>query len=223
LKKDPKKIFSFYIFNIWVLLFNPYDGQVLRYLLYFMPVATLVFVSLIFSLLSPGRRILAKICGLIILVFILLEVFIPGLIKDKVLIIAKENGTSALAKYIKDHTDDEDYVIGDYGDIIFNAKRKTTPLMSGMSKSTVSNGVITSDKLIEEFNHYPVKIVFIHKEGGIPKDLGYYFETPFEPHHFVTLINSKDGSKFMSYLQMHYWLVNTFNRSGQIFDIYMKK
>ncbi len=221
--KEIKKIFTFYIFSVCLILLTPYDNQILRYLLYIVPVVVLLFVSSFFSLFRRKRNVLTKVCGVLILMFILIKVIIPGLRKDSVLFSAEENGTSLLANYIRKNTQEADYVMVDYGDILFHVRRKTTPLMAGMSASAVVNGVITSDRLIKELEDYQVKMVFIHREGGIPKDLSFFFGTPYEPHHFSTLINSKDGPKFMDYLWRNYLLAGTFNRTGQIFDIYYKK
>jgi len=222
-KNEIKRVFTFYIFNIYFILLAPYFNQILRYLLYLLPAVVLVFVDLSFSLFRYGRNILVKLCGVLMLIFILIKVIIPGLIKDGVLLCAKEDGTMAFAEYVKRHTTEDDYVVADYGDILFHARRKTTYLMAGMSQSAVDNSVITSDKLINEFESYPVKMVLIHREGGIPEKQGFFFGTPYAPHHFSTLINSKDGSKFINYLREHYLLTDTFNRNGEIFDIYYKK
>jgi 4-amino-4-deoxy-L-arabinose transferase-like glycosyltransferase len=219
--KETRKILSFYIFGVVVLLFSPYPGEIFRYLLYFLPVAVLVFTSIIFYLLGRKRNVIVRILGLAVLLFILIKMLTSAFMKDKAIFNAKENGTLAFAGYIKNHTAEDDYVVADYGDVLFHAKRKTTPLMAGMSKSTVDNGVITSDKLISELEKYHVKMVLIHKEGGIDKKLGFYLG--ILPHHFSTLINSKDGSRFLSYLQSQYQLVADYNRSGQIFSVYVRK
>lgn len=221
--KDIKKIFAFYIFSIVFLLFYSYPGEILRYLLYLLPVTVLVFTNIIFYLLERNRPIVVRIYGLVILAFVLAKIFIPGLIKDNIISNAKEDGTLTFAEYIKRHTTKDDYVVADYGDILFHARRKTTPLMAGMSKSAVDNEVITSDKLINELQDYRVKMILIHKEGGIAKDLGFYLGESFAPHHFSTLINSKDGPKFMDYLQEHYRFIINYNRSGQIFAVYIRK
>lgn len=222
-RNDIKKIFTFYILNIYFILLAPYYNQILRYLLYLVPVVVLVFVSFISSLFHSGRRSLVKLCGLSIAAFIFIKVIIPGLAKDSVLANAKESGTRLLADYIRENTQDTDYIMADYGEMPFYSRRKTTYFMAGMSKSAVDNGVITSDNLIDELKNYPVKMVLIHREGGIPERLGFFFGTPYGPHHFSTLIDSKDGPKFMSYLRMNYILAGTFNRTGEIFDIYYKK
>jgi len=221
--KDLKKIFSFYIFSVIFVLFSPYPGEIFRYLLYFLPVAVLVFTSIIFYLVDRKRTTVFRIFGLAVLLFVLVKMFIPGLIKDKAISDAREEGTLALAEYISGHTAKDDYVVADYGGVLFYARRKTTPLMAGMSKSAIENGVITSDKLIKELEGYRVKMILIHKEGGIVEDLGYYLGNQFGPHHFSSLINSSDGIKFSAYLQSHYQFVTNFNRSGQIFTVYVRK
>jgi len=219
--REARKILSFYIFGVVILLFSPYPGEIFRYLLYFLPVAVLVFASIIFYLLGRGRNAVVRILGLAVSLFFLIKMFAPALMNDKAIFNAKENGTLAFADYIKNHTTEDDYVVADYGDVLFHAKRKTTPLLAGISKSAVDNGVITSDKLISELEKYHVKMVLIHKEGGIDKKLGFYLG--ILPHHFSTLINSKDGSRFLSYLQSQYQLVSDYSRSGQIFSVYVRK
>lgn len=222
-KRDLKKIFSFQTFAIAGFLLNPYIAQTGRYLLYFMPIAVLVSTASIYNLLKPNNRnTLTKLCGMVALFFILVKVYIPGLIKDRAFFAAKENDTLALAEYISKNTGEKEYVMSDYGDILFYAQRKTTPLMAGMSESAVINGVISPAKLIKELKSYPVKIILIHKSGGIPNGLAILFEDEFSPHHFATLINSSYGPQFLEYLKGNYRLTDTFNRTGQLFDIYIK-
>jgi len=222
-KREIKQIFTFYILNIYFILLAPYINQILRYLLYLVPVAVLISVSSFFSLFRNKSSTFIKACGVLVFIFIMMKVIIPGLRKDVVLFSARENGTAMLADYIRKNTQEKDYVMAEYGEILFHAKRRTTPLMAGISKSAVDNGVITSDRLISELENYPVKMVLVHREGGIPKELSLFFGTPYEPHHLSTLINSKDGSKFTDYLRKNYLLVDTLNRTGEIFDIYYKK
>jgi len=221
--KEEKKILTFYVFGFVVLFFSPYPGEILRYLLYFLPVAVLVFSSIVFYLFSRERPAIVRILALAVSFFILAKMLVPALMKDKVIFSAKENGTLAFAEYIKKHTADDDYVVADYGDILFHARRKTTPFMAAMSKSAVDSGVITSDKLIRELQKYRVKMILIHREGGIARDLGYYLGNPYEPHHFSALISSKDGSKFVSYFSREYQFITNYNRSGQIFGVYVRK
>jgi hypothetical protein len=136
---------------------------------------------------------------------------------------AKEDGTNALVSYIKENTDKDDYVMCDYAELNFYAKRKTTPKVAGMSKAAVDCGGINSDRLINELNSFPVKLVLLHLEGGIPAELSPFFELAYGPHHFDSLIHSKTGAKFMNYIQANYNFVKTFNRSGQIFNVYKRK
>jgi hypothetical protein len=223
IKKDLKKIFSFYGITILTLLFNPYPGADFRYSLYFLPTTTLILAGFSSYAFDRNRRAVIRVGALLAVVFSLMKVFIPGLLRDITLSGIKENATLAFAEYIRANTSDKDYVAADYGDIIFYAKRKTTPSMAAMSKSTVECGVITSDKLISEFEKYNVKMVLIHREGCIPADLGFFIGDLFGPHHFNTLINSPDGDKFLFYLHQRYWFMGNFKRTGQIFDVYLRK
>lgn len=223
IKKDLRKIFSFYAISIVFLLFNPYPGANLRYTLYFLPTTILVFAGISFNAFDRNRHVIIRDLALLALFFSLVKVFIPGLLRDFAFSGIKENSTLALAEYIRGYTTDEDYVVADYGDVIFYAKRKTTPSMAAMSKSTVECGVITSSRLIYEFEKYRVKMVLIHKEGNIPADLGFIIGDLFGPHHFNTLINSPDGGKFLFYLHQHYRFMGNFQRTGQVFDVYVRK
>lgn len=222
--RDIKKIFSFYIFSVsGVILTNPYGTETTRYMLYLVPVAVLVSISFIFYLIQPNKPFLVKMCGFAIFAFVMVAVFIPGFIRNAALSGIREDGTLAFAKYIRDRTAEEDYIMADYGDVTFYAKRRTTPLMAGMNKAAVDDKGITSGKLIKELGEYPVKMIVIHREGGVPQKLGLYLGTPCLPHHFSTLIESEDGPKFMGYLKKYYRLVDEFDRMGQIFDVYIKR
>ncbi len=223
LKKDLRKIFSFYAMSIVFLLFNPYPGANFRYSLYFLPTTVLVFAGISFNVFDRNRRVIIRGLALFVLIFSLFKVFIPGLLRDFALSGIKENSSLALAEYVKGYTSGGDYVAVDYGDVLFYAKRKTTPLMAAMSKSTVECGAITSSRLIDEFEKYRVKMVLIHREGKIPVDLGFIMGNLFEPDHFNTLINSPDGDKFLFYLNQRYRFIGNFKRTGQVFDVYIRK
>ena len=222
-KNDLKKIFSFYAMTIVFLLFNPYLESTFRYLLYFLPTTVLAFASIALYVFQRNRHIIIRACALLILTFFLLKIFIPGLLRDFALSGIKEDSSLAFAEYVRGYTSDKDYLATDYGDILFYAKRKTTPSLAAMSKSTVECGVITSSRLIDEFEKYRVKMVLIHRAGGIPAELGFIIGDPFAPHHFNTLINSPDGGKFLFYLHQRYEFMGNFKRTGQIFDVYVRK
>lgn len=223
IKKDLRKIFSFYAISIIFLLFNPYPGANFRYTLYFLPATILVLTSIFFIAFDRKRRAIIRGIVLLALVFSLFKVFIPGLLRDFALSGLKENSALALGEYIRGYTSDGDYVAADYGDVLFYAKRRTTPLMAAMSKSIVDCGVITSDRLINEFEKYRVKMVLIHKEGTISAGLGFIIGDLLGPHHFATLINSKDGPKFMDYLHRDFKFITNYSRSGQVFSVYVRK
>jgi hypothetical protein len=217
-----KKIIAFYALSIILILFSPYPDNFLRYLLYLLPVAVLLCVDLLFYLLGKNRNLISKALGVFMLVIIILKVLIPGLVKDAMMSGAKENDTLRLARYINKNTAESEYVVADYGDIIFYAKRKTLPITSSVSKSTFACNVITGEKLISQFQKHPVKLVLIHKKGGIPERLSIVLGETFLPHHFVTLLNTEEGVKFTSYLKENFKLKGSFNRTGQIYDIYVR-
>ena len=90
---------------------------------------------------------------LIFSIIILFIVFIPSLRKAKGLLYAKEKDTLVLVKYLEKNSNKNDYIMSDYGELNFYAKRKTTLKMASLSKSAIQCGGITSDKLIKELNY----------------------------------------------------------------------
>jgi hypothetical protein len=220
-KYGTKRIMGFCAVSFFLLFLSPYR-DISRYALFFLPVAILTFTDTTFSLVK-NRHLFFKITGLIILLLSLFFIFIPGLVRNFAFSEARESGAVLFAEFIKKNTDLDDYVVSDYGDTIFYARRKSTPLMSGISEAAVLRGGITVKKAIAELENYRVKMVLIHKRGGIPKNLTLIFGTPFGPHHIISLIKSKEGPEFLDYLDKHYILKGSFNRIGQIFDVYYRK
>jgi hypothetical protein len=220
---EAKRFFAFYLFGFFWVLFNPTIENTPRFLLYLFPIVVLVFADFILNIGKGNSGNLSRILISCILVFFLARVFIPGLISSIWFSQLKENDTLALAKYISENTKAADYVLTDYGEINFYARRKTIPIAAAFSLGAIKQGFITVDKLIKEIDAYPVRLIAIHERGGAVVWQRDVFANRLLPHHFRALINSPDGFKFKDYLKEHYLAVSSFDRQGQIFCIYLKK
>jgi hypothetical protein len=118
----------------------------------------------------------------------------------------QEEGTRALVAYIVDHTAPDDLVLTDYASLNFHARRRSVPQASVIAMGRITGGYVTGEMLIKEIEHRDVKMVALHVPGGtIP------------PQHLIFL---HDYDHFYDYLNRRFCLVDTFDRAGQIFEIY---
>ncbi|MBC8248977.1 MAG: glycosyltransferase family 39 protein [Anaerolineales bacterium] len=115
----------------------------------------------------------------------------------------EEDDTWPLARYIQDHTQTDDYVLSDYPGLNFYAQRRTTYLGAGLSGGATQSGQITGQDLIREIEGKDVKMVLINTTGGA--------------HQLIQLL---DYGNFRHYVQSHFYLVQEFQRSYQIIEIY---
>jgi hypothetical protein len=122
---------------------------------------------------------------------------------------SREAGTARLVEYITANTDEGDHILSDYATLNFYARRPGV-LQSGVLSSTeTKSGRVTGQDLIAEIEVEKVKMVLLHAAGG-----GRFAH---RPDHLVNLVDYKD---FREYLSENFYLSETFNRAGQVFEIY---
>lgn len=180
-----------------------------RYWLYLVPVLSLVVGHLIDRLLGwirsrVGERGKAVVfLSGVFLAALAVAQSIPGILQQAR---RQEDGTLALAAFIAARTEPEDVVLSDYATLNFHARRPSIPQASVIAGGRIEGGFITGAMLIEEMRVRDVDMVVLHVSGGSPA-----------PHH---LVNLRDYEEFYAYLNQHFCLVTTFDRAGQILEIY---
>lgn len=180
-----------------------------RYWLYLVPVFSLILGHLVDRSLTWVRsRVRSRARALIPLAGILLVALATAQSIPIILQRARrrESDTLAFAAYIAAHTEPDDVVLSDYAGLNFYARRRSIPQASVIAGGRISGGFVTADGLISEIEAQDVRMVLLHVSGGTPP-----------PHQ---LINLHDFDRFHAYLNEHFHLTGTFNRAGQIFEIY---
>lgn len=179
-----------------------------RYWLYLVPVFSLLLGSLIDRVLgwigrhARKRRLLVNVSMVVMLGLCVAQSFSVILGQAT----RHEEDTLALASYIADHTSADDLVLSDYATLNFHARRPSVPQASVIARGRIVGGFITGEMLIGEIEARDVKMVVLHVPGGTRA-----------PQHLVHL---HDYEAFYAYLNERFCLVDTFDRAGQIFDIY---
>jgi len=118
----------------------------------------------------------------------------------------REEDTLALAAYIAAHTAPGESVLSDYASLNFHARRPSVYQASIIAGGRIGGGFVTGADLIAEIEARDVRMVILHVSGGSPP-----------PHQLVKL---HDFDEFYTYLNQHFCRVDTFNRAGQLLEIY---
>ncbi|WP_420642990.1 ArnT family glycosyltransferase [Candidatus Leptofilum sp.] len=121
----------------------------------------------------------------------------------------QETDTLALAQLIQSHTAKDEIALSDYASLNFHANRESIYEASIIAGGRIGGGVITGALLIERMESSAAKLVLVHVKGGSPS-----------PHQLTHLI---DLDLFEAYLEEKYQLIETFDRAGQIIEIYKRQ
>lgn len=119
---------------------------------------------------------------------------------------AKESDTLALAHTIARQTEPEEHVLVDYASLNFHSQRPGVYQTDIISWGHAAAGILKGVDLIEEIEAKNVKLIAIHVGGDWP------------PQHFVAM---PDYDEFYRYVQDHFQMIDTFDRVGQLFEIYL--
>lgn len=119
-----------------------------------------------------------------------------------------ETGTQQLADYVAAQTPPGTAVLSDYATINFLADRPSVYEASIIAGGQINSGAVTGERLIKSIEERHVQMVLIHVEGG----------DPF-PHQLVSLY---DYDAFRAYLDDHFVMSGTFERNGQIIEIFQR-
>lgn len=138
-------------------LFVPRD-LTFRYLLCLLPALVVLLAEGVELLLTLRRLILP---GLVLLALAL----VPALREDWRIAQMRDSDTEVVVRYIQLHTKPGEYLLSDYPGLNFLAQRPSTPLGAGVSAVSTKTGEITGHMLVEELDHYPVKLVALDISG----------------------------------------------------------
>ena len=117
-----------------------------------------------------------------------------------------EDSTLEVVRYIQAATGPQDYVISDYQELNFHARRASTYFGAEISYVIVDGGTITGEKLIAEIEALDVQLIVM--------DIA-----PEEGHQLIRL---NDYEVFQAYLDSHFVLLDVLPRSTQRLAIYRK-
>jgi hypothetical protein len=107
---------------------------------------------------------------------------------------------------IRSNTDPRAYVLSDYQELNFHAKRRSTYQGAEISAALVEQGQITAKQLIAEMETYDVKMVILDV-------------SPETGHQLITL---PDYTSFVSYLERNFDLLGRFSRSEQLLEVHLR-
>ncbi len=140
---------------------------------------------------------------------------------DLSVLFKRDNSTGALVNYIKNKTQENDYILSDYAGLNFYSQRYGPPIAARLCGTSVKSGQIKASDLIKELNEYGVRLILLHMEGTVnfPMECSIRNQLAFGPHH---LINLRDYGKFIDYVTKNYTYIKDFDREGQIFKIFIK-
>ena len=180
-----------------------------RYWLYLIPVFCLILGNLINRLMgwiesrkgSWGRFL--TIASGTLLVGLGVAQSVPTILRHAQ---RHEDDTLALAAYIAAHTAPNEAVLSDYASLNFHARRPSVYQASIIAQGRITGGMVIGADLIAEIEARNVKMVALHVPGGTSP-----------PSH---LIHLQDYAEFYTYLNQHFCLTDTFERAGQVFEIY---
>jgi 4-amino-4-deoxy-L-arabinose transferase-like glycosyltransferase len=140
-------------------------------------------------------------------VSVVIAVLLPWVMKDIGQAFRTEDDTAGIVDLIRRETDEQAYVISDYQELNFYAGRRSTYQGAEISLVMIEGGQITSDRLIEEVEKYPVEMVIIDVSA----------ETAHQ------LAKLPDYERLRSYLGENFELLGRYAREKQLLEIHIQR
>lgn len=175
-----------------------------RHLVHLVPSLATLFAASLLSGSDPqkARRLRKGANSVIVLLLIALALW-PSWRKNRLVAGWSENDTEPLAEYIQTHTGEDDYVLSDYLGLNFYARRKNTPLGTGLSRGATLGGQILGKDLIQEIEEKQVKMVLVNIAQGAHQ-----------------LANLRDYDDFHRYVQDHFHLAGRVVYDYRLLEVY---
>lgn len=117
-----------------------------------------------------------------------------------------EHDSLALARTVAARTTTDDIVLSDYPTLNVMARRRSIPEASVIAGASMRTGVMTADHLVQAIEELQIPVVLVHVAGGEPA-----------PHHMVAMPSYPE---FRAYLQDKFTLARTFDRAGQLIEVW---
>lgn len=196
-RRDPESLFVWFLPPALIFLFLSRELWT-RHLLYLAPaLAVLLVIGLEHLLDWEGRAYLPwAIIGAVI---------VPWYYGDSIVANYTENGTQQIADFIAGQTAPGEYVLADYSELNFYARRPTGYAAAALSAGAAESGQITGEELIAEMEAHDARLVLI--------DTSIYSQ----------LLFLHDYADFRQYVETRYDRLGTFLRHNQEFVIYRAK
>jgi 4-amino-4-deoxy-L-arabinose transferase-like glycosyltransferase len=170
-----------------------------RLLLYLAPSLSILFAAT----LEPVRLLP---CRLLLFLVIVGAVLIPWTTTDAQILLRSEQDTMAVSYNIQVRTSPDTYVLSDYQELNFHARRPSTYSGAEISYVIVAAVQITGADLITEIETVDVRMVIVDVSSQTA-------------HHMVNL---RDYEDFRAYLQEHFALLDVLPRGEQQLEIYLR-
>jgi hypothetical protein len=170
-----------------------------RLLLYLVPSLAILFAASLEPLRLLGKKslLLAVVCAIIV----------PWLVADARVVLQTEQDTAAVVRYIDERVPPGAYVLSDYQELNFHARRPSTFSGAEISFVIAAGGRITGEQLIAEIEGKDVRMVILDV-------------SPLTAAHMVALW---DYDEFRAYLAKHFVLLDVLPRHEQRLEIYVKR
>jgi len=130
----------------------------------------------------------------------------PHYTRNASIVRLEEHTTEGWIAYIQAHTAPGDMVMSDYPGLNFFARRRTTPIVAGISRGAALSGQIMGSDLIREIEDYDVQMVLLNVAQG--------------SHQFVNL---RDYPAFKQYVQTHFHLSGRRKYNYRLLEVYSRQ
>jgi len=123
-------------------------------------------------------------------------------------LLRQETATRELAAWVREHTDPSDVVVADYAELSFHSGRQSIPCQSVISHNWSLTGLVTGKRIVQSMQEMEAKVFLLHVEGG-----------SVSPQHLYYL---QDYELLIGYLEREFTLVRTWDRAGQLIEIWYR-
>jgi len=171
-----------------------------RLLLYLVPSLVVLFAASLEPIRLLSRRswlLLAVVC----------LVIVPWTVNDSQMLLRSEHATMDIVRYIQTHTPPGTYVLSDYQELNFYARRPSTYSGAELSHVILAGGTIKGTDLIKEIESCDVGMVLVD----------------VSPQTGLHIMSLHDYDEFHAYLQQHFALLETLPRNGQLLEVYYRE
>jgi 4-amino-4-deoxy-L-arabinose transferase-like glycosyltransferase len=170
-----------------------------RLLLYLVPSLSILFVATV----EPIRRLSRRS---LLLLAVVGSLVVPWLMSDFLVLMRSEQATMSVVRHIQAWTPPDAYVLSDYQELNFHARRLSTYLGAELSHVILAGGTVRGTDLIAEIESSDVRMVIVDV-------------SPLGQH----IVHLPDYGAFRAYLEQHFTLLDVLPREGQLLEVYYRE